>query len=84
MKKIVFPLKPQTKCSQVADPHQALLIMNLRISDVDVENQSFVMTTRDAVRKFHEDRSLAVTGIVDEATANSLNSMIAKCSAINE
>lgn len=84
MMKIVFPLRLQMKCSQVADLHQALLTMNLRISDIDIENEKFGNSTRDAICKFQENNSLPVTGEVDEDTVILLNDLLTESCNPNE
>ena len=84
MKRIVFPLKLRMKRSQVADLHEALALIGLQISGVEKESLRFGASTRDAVRKFQADHSLSVTGIVDEATAQALNGILADRGVLDE
>jgi len=83
MKRIVSPLKLQMKRSQVADLQEALTLIGLQIADVEKDSRRFGTSTRDAVRKFQSDHSLPVTGIVDEATATVLNSLMAERGALD-
>ena len=84
MKKVVFPLKLQMKRSQVADLHQALTLIGIEVAEIEKENRRFGTSTRTAVRKFQTDHQLPVTGVVDESTANALNTLLAERSALDE
>lgn len=84
MKRIVFPLKLQMKRSQVEDLHEALALIGLQFSGVEKDSGRFGASTRGAVRKFQLDHSLPVTGIVDEATAQALNGVLADRGAFDE
>ena len=76
MEKIVSPLKPQMKRPQVADLQQALMLIGLQIADVEKDIQRYGVSTKSAVCNFQTKHQLPVTGIVDEATANTLNSLL--------
>lgn len=73
MNKIVFPLKRDMKSPEVGDLHDAIGLLGLDVAEAETSHQGFGPTTEAAVRKFQAEHQLRTTGIVDEATANSLN-----------
>ncbi|HEU5090541.1 MAG TPA: peptidoglycan-binding domain-containing protein, partial [Roseiflexaceae bacterium] len=81
MNRIEFPLKPQMKRPTVGDLHAALGLLGYTILDAEQSVQRFGKSTRDAVRKLQADHELAVTGVVDQATADLLNCLLAERSA---
>jgi len=83
MNKITFPLKLQMKRPEVGDLQRALVFLGLEVSTAETDNQRFGASTRVAVRQLQSDHKLAVTGVVDEATANLLNKLLAERSAFD-
>jgi len=78
MNKITFPLKPQMTSAEVVDLHQALTLLGLEISGRENADRRYGPSTRTGVRKLQSDHQLPATGVVDEATANLLNRLLAE------
>ena len=76
MNKIIFPLKPQAKGSEVSDLHRALEFLGLSISANEKNKCVFGDATRKAVRKFQRDNQLEITGEVNASTADLLNRIV--------
>src|SRR5262245_43029724 len=92
MNKIIFPLKVRMKRPEVADLQDALQLLLDRgvilandertrpelsaALKAEREKQTYDRATRDLVSTFQSERRLPVTGEVDEATANALNTLL--------
>ena len=78
MKKVVFPLRLRMKRPEVSDLHQALALAGFEVTDTEMASRRFGASTREAVRKLQAAHQLEHTGVVDEATANVLNRLLAE------
>lgn len=83
MNEITFPLKLQMKSPEVANLHEALAFLGLTIADGEKTNQRYGASTRTAVTKFQTGHNLPVTGAVDEATANAINTELSDKGALD-
>jgi hypothetical protein len=86
MKRIVFPLKPQMKGTGVADLLAALALLGFKIADAETTAQRYGASTRKAVRQFQAEHRLQPqqAGVVDEATAGALNTLLAERGALDD
>ena len=78
MKEIIFPLKPQMKRPEVSHLQQGLILLGSQIAEPETANQRYGASTRAAVRQFQTAQGLPAMGVVDEATAGRLNSLLAE------
>src|SRR6267378_227261 len=76
MNRITFPLTPRMRHASVADLHEALGRVGFQVSDSEAQAQEFGPSTEASVRRFQAAHALPVTGVVDQAMADALNSLV--------
>jgi len=84
MKKVVFPLRLRMRRPEVGDLHQVLALTEFEVADTEVTSHLYGASTQEAVRKLQAAHQLEVTGVVDEATANLLNRLLAERGALED
>jgi Tc toxin complex TcA C-terminal TcB-binding domain/Neuraminidase-like domain/PA14 domain/Salmonella virulence plasmid 28.1kDa A protein/Putative peptidoglycan binding domain len=76
MNKISSSIPPNSTGAKVADLQDALGALGFRIVASEIRAQAFGISTTDAIKVFQGHAGLPVTGLVDAATAASLNAAV--------
>lgn len=74
MNKVTYPLQIGMSGDAISDLHMTLLALKYIISFAEIADDSFGLTTQEAVSKFQAAHYLEISGRVDEITATMLNS----------
>ncbi len=83
MNKIIFPIKLQMQRPSVADLHEALALLGFTINDSEKTEHRFGASTRAAVIEFQTAHQLEGTGLVDEVTAATFNTVLTDMGAFD-
>lgn len=73
MKLQVHNLKRDQQGEEVAQLHQALILLKFTIPPIELDNKLFDKGTFDAVRTFQKQHGLEISGVVDAKTVDLIN-----------
>ena len=81
MNEIIFPLSLDMQGDAVADLHAALQLLKLQVTEEEIHAKLYGESTKAAVCQFQTSNKLAVSGTVDEKTANALTLVSLSCAS---